>query len=138
VNRELIIIEKNNTRFAKTIKDNQSLSTSQTRITEVIKLENLNPKITLIYKTSPTEGDDAMKVIYPPHIKIKIEAKPTNKWKVYRNDIEQVASMLNQTGENLPTSHYESESCLLFATDETAAEKIANALSHLILLCVKK
>ncbi|KHE90698.1 MAG: hypothetical protein K8F52_07810 [Candidatus Scalindua rubra] len=138
VNKELIIIEKNNTRFAKTIKDNQPLSTSQSRITEVIKMENVNPKITLTYKTAPLEGDDVMKAIYPSHIKIKIKAKQNNKWKVYNNDIEQVTSMLNQTSQNCPISHYEAQSCMLFTTDETAAENIAKALSHLILLCGKK
>jgi len=138
VNRELIIIEKHNTRFAKTIKGNQSLSAAQTRITEVIKLQNLNPHITLIYKTTPTEGDDTMKAIYPPHVKIKIEANHTNKWKVYKNDIEQVTLMLNQSGENYQKPHYEAESCLLLTTDKTDAEKIARALSHLILLCGKK
>ncbi|MBZ0107899.1 MAG: hypothetical protein K8F52_04465 [Candidatus Scalindua rubra] len=138
VNRELIIIEKNNIRYAKTIKGSQQFPTSQTRITEVIKLENLNQKISLIYKINPTQGDDAMKSICPVHIKIKIKANQTNKWQVYKDDIEQVTSMLNQTGENYPKSHYEAESCLLLTTDETAVENIAKALSHLILLCGKR
>jgi len=135
VNRELIVIEKDNIRFAKTINDNQPFPTSQTRITEVIELENLDPKITLIYKTIPTEGNDAMKSIYPPHIKIKIKANQANKWKVYKNDIQQVTAMLNQTWGDYLKPHYEEESCFLLTTDETAAENIAKALSHLILFC---
>ncbi|GAX62556.1 methyl-accepting chemotaxis sensory transducer [Candidatus Scalindua japonica] len=135
VNKELIIIEKNNTRSAITTKDNESLSKSQSKITEVIKMENLDPKITLTYKINPTEGDDVMKAIYPPHIKIKIKAKPASKWKVYKNNIEQVTSMFNQTGKNHPASHYEAQNCMLYTTNEAEAENIAKALSHLIILC---
>ncbi len=137
-NGEIIIIEKSNTKFAKTIKGEHPLSSPQTRITEVIRLENLDPKITLIYKTSPTESDDIMKAVYPPHIKIIIRAKPENKWKVYKDHIEQVTSMLKQTGENSQVSHYESESCMLITSDEASAENIARAFSHLILLSGRK
>jgi hypothetical protein len=135
VNRELILMQKYSVKHTDTVGDNQELATAPTKITEVIKLENLNPRVSLVYKTNSTEGKDAVKAIYPPHIKIKIRAKPEKKWKAYRNDIEQVASMLNQTRDESPLSYYETDSCLLITTDETAAESIANALSYLILKC---
>ena len=97
VNRELLLIQKHSVKHTNNVKDNQALATAPTIITEVIKLAGLNPRISLVYKTNPTEGKDVDKAIYPPHIKIKITSKPENRWKAYQNDIEQVASMLDQT-----------------------------------------
>ena len=135
MNRELVLMQKYSVKHTDTVGDNQELAIAPTKITEVIKLENLNPRVSLVYKTNPTEGKAAVKVIYPAHIKIKIRAKSENKWKAYRSDIEQVASMLNQTRDESPISYYETDSCLLITTDETAAESIANAFSYLILKC---
>jgi hypothetical protein len=135
VNRELVLMQKYSVKHTDTVGDNQELATAPTTITEVIKLENLNPRVSLVYKINPTEGKDAVKAIYPAHIKIKIRAKPENKWKAYRSDIEQVASMLNQPRDESPMPYYERDSYLLITTDETAAESIANALSYLILKC---
>ncbi len=135
VNRELILIQKYSVKNTNDTEDNQALATAPTKITEVIKLANLNPRISLIYKTKPTEGKGVDKAIYPPHIKIKIRAKPENRWKVYQNDIEEVASLLDQTKDESLALYYETDSYLLITTDETAAERIANALSYLILKC---
>ncbi len=135
VNRESILIQKYSVKHTDNVDDNQTLATAPTKITEVIKLANLNPRISLVYKTNPSEGKDVDKAIYPPHIKIKITSKSENRWKVYQNDIEQVASMLDQTRDEALTSYYETDSYMLLTTDETAAERIANALSYLILKC---
>jgi hypothetical protein len=135
VNRELLLIQKYSVKHTNNVDDNQALTIAPTKITEVIKLINLNPRIALVYKTDSTEGKDVGKAIYPPHIKIKISAKPGNRWKAYQNDIEQVASMLDQTTDEILTSNYETDSYMLLTTDETTAEKIANALSYLILKC---
>ncbi len=135
LNREFILIQKYSVKHTNNSKDSQTLATAPTKTTEVIKLANLNPRISLVYKTDPTEGKDVDKAIYPPHIKIKIRSKPGIRWKAYQNDIEQVTAMLDQTGEESPTSYYETDSYLLITTDETAAERIANALSYLILKC---
>jgi hypothetical protein len=135
VNRELLLIQKHSVKHTNKVKDNQALATAPTVITEVIKLASLNPRISLVYKTNPTEGKDVDKAIYPPHIKIKITSKPENRWKAYQNDIEQVASMLDQTKDETLTSYCETDSYMLLTTDETEAERIANALSYLILKC---
>ncbi len=135
VNRELILIQKYSVKHTNAGEDNQALATAPTKVTEVIKLENLNPRISLVYKANLTEGKDAVKAIYPPHIIIKIRAKSKNRWKAYQRDIEQVTSMLNQTKDASLTSYYETDNYLLLTTDETAAERIANALSYLILRC---
>ncbi len=135
VNRDLILIQKYSVKRTDNVEDNQALATAPTKITEVIKLANLNPRISLVYKTNPTEGKDVDKAIYPPHIKIKISAKSKNRWKAYQNDIEQVTSMLDQTRGKSLTLYYETDNYLLLTTDETAAEGIANALSYLILKC---
>ncbi len=135
LNKEFLLIQKYSVKHTNTGEDNQALTKAPTKITEVIKLANLNPRISLVYKTDPTESKDVDKAIYPPHIKIKITAKSENRWKAYQNDIEQVTSMLDQTGDESPTSYYETDSYLLITTDETAAERIANALSYLILKC---
>jgi hypothetical protein len=135
VNRELILIQKYSIKHTNTVEDNQALATAPTKITEVIKLENLNPRISLIYKINPTEGKDVDKAIYPPHIKIKITSKSANRWKAYQNDIEQVTSILDQTRDGSLISYYEKDSYMLITTDEIAAERIANALSYLILKC---
>lgn len=135
LNRELILIQKYTVKHANTVEGNQAISTAPTKITEMIKLKNLNPKISLVYKTNLTEGKDVDKAIYPPHIRIKIMAKPEKKWKVFRSDIEQVISMMNQTNDESPASYIETDSYQLITTDETAAERIANAISYLILTC---
>ncbi len=135
LNREFILIQKYSVKHTNNSKDSQTLATAPTKTTEVIKLANLNPRISLVYKTDPTEGKDVDKAIYPPHIKIKITSKPENRWKSYQNDIEQVASMLDQTKDETLTSYYETDSYMLLTTDETEAERIANALSYLILQC---
>ncbi|MDR4506318.1 MAG: hypothetical protein MRK01_16220 [Candidatus Scalindua sp.] len=135
LNKDLMIIEKENSKIAKSSRDNPSFATAQTNYTEVIKLENLSPEISLIYKLSPTVGDEAVNAIYPPHIKIKISAKPAKKWKRYNNDIEQVIAMLNETKEKETMPFSERDSYLLLTIDEKAAKNIGKALSHLILLC---
>lgn len=135
LNRDLIIIEKENSKIAKSMRDNPSFATAQTNYTEVIKLENLNPQISLIYKIRPTIDDEAIHAIYPPHIKIKISANPTKKWKRYYADIEQVIAMLNQTKKKRPIPYCERDSYLLLTIDETAAKNIGKALSRLIRLC---
>ncbi|GJQ58604.1 MAG: hypothetical protein SCALA701_14050 [Candidatus Scalindua sp.] len=139
VNKNLMIIEKDSRKMAKNFRDaNQSFATSQENFTEVIELENLNPQISLIYKIRPTVGDDALHVVYPPHIKIKINAKPTKKWKRYNKDIEQVIAMINQNQEKALPPFSETDTYLLITTDEEAAKEIGKALSHLILLSQQK
>ncbi len=135
LNKDLMIIEKGDIKIAKGSRDNKSIATAQTNFTEVIKLKNLNPKISLIYKINPTVGDESINVIYPPHIKIRINAKPTRKWKRYNTDIDRVIAMLNDTDVGTLEPFSETDSYLLLTTDEEAAKIIGKTLSHLILLC---
>ncbi|MCP5002689.1 MAG: hypothetical protein GY941_01865 [Planctomycetes bacterium] len=138
LNRDLMIIEKESIKIAKSVGVTQATARAQTSFTEVIKLEHLSPQISLIYKTRPTVGDEAVDVVYPPHIKIKINAKPANKWKRHNHDIEYVIEMLKHTKSKPVLQFYATDSCLLLTTDEKAAEKIGKVLSQLILSCQQK
>ena len=137
LNKEFLMIETSNIKSTDSIEDMQLLAASRGNCTEVIRLKDLNSRISLVYKLIPTTGEDLLKSILPPHIKIKISAKSTKKWKGYNCDINQVAVLINQPGRKQITANFETDKFFLLTTDEIAAEEIASALSYLILMSEK-
>jgi|GEM_PF-3662071 hypothetical protein len=137
LNKEFLMIETSNIKSTDSIEDMQLLAASRGNCTEVIRLKDLNSRISLVYKLIPTTGEDLLKSILPPHIKIKISAKSTKKWKGYNCDINQVAVLINQPRRKQITANFETDKFFLLTTDEIAAEEIASALSYLILMSEK-
>ena len=134
LNKKFLMIETSISTSTGSIEDIQLLAASGKNCTNVIRLKDLNPRISLIYKLVTTPGEELLESIIPPHIKIKISAKSTKKWKGYDYGINQVAMLINQSKREQMTANFETDKFFLLTTDETVAEEIARVLSYLILM----